>query len=67
MIGSPIVKFLSIVHGKLNNLAAINLKILFTLMLCVVLEKNNVAFMALAHALACEKQTQKSTFLGSFK
>lgn len=53
MIGSPAVKFLSTVHGKLNSLAMMNLKILFTFMLWVALEKNRVAFIALAYALAC--------------
>jgi hypothetical protein len=53
MMGSPAVKFLSTVHGKLNSLAMMNLKILFTFMLWVALEKNRVAFIALAYALAC--------------
>ena len=52
MIGSPMVRFLSASHGKLKSLAATNLKILFTLMLCVALEKNSVAFISLAYALA---------------
>lgn len=52
-MGSPIVKFLGTVQGKLKSLAMINLKILFTFMLCVALEKNNVAFIALAYVLAC--------------
>jgi hypothetical protein len=52
MMGSPAVKFLSTVHGKLNSLAMMNLKILFTFMLRVALEKNIVVFIALAHALA---------------
>ena len=58
MVGSPMFKFLSTVHGKLNNLATTNLKILFTLMLWVALEKNSVAFIALAHALACSNNTK---------
>jgi hypothetical protein len=53
MMGSPTVKFLSTVHGKLKSLAIMNLKILFTFMLWVALEKNRVAFIALAYALAC--------------
>jgi hypothetical protein len=52
-MGSPIVKFLSTVHGKLRSLAMINLKILFTFMLCLALEKKRVAFIAFAYALAC--------------
>jgi hypothetical protein len=36
----------------LKSLAVINFKILFKLMLCVVLVKNRVAFIALAYALA---------------
>lgn len=52
MMGSPKVKFLSIFQGKLKSLAKMNLKILFTLMLCVALEKNNDAFITFAYALA---------------
>jgi len=52
-MGSPIVKFLSTVHGRLKSLAMINLKILFTFMLCLELEKKRVAFIAFAYALAC--------------
>ena len=59
MMGSPIVKFLSTVHGKLKSLAMMNLKILFTLMLCVALEKKRVAFIALAYALAYMKVVQR--------
>lgn len=53
MIGSPAVKFRSTVHGKLKSLAMINLKILFTFMLWVALEKKRVAFITFAYALAC--------------
>lgn len=52
-MGSPTFKFLSIVQGKLKSFAMINLKILLTFILCVALEKNRVAFIALAYALAC--------------
>lgn len=55
IIGSPIVKFLFTVHGKLKSLAMMNLKILLTFMLCVALEKKRVAFIAFAYALACTK------------
>jgi hypothetical protein len=41
----------------LKSLAVMNLKILFTLMLCVALEKKRVAFIALAYARACRQQT----------
>lgn len=53
MMGSPMVKFLCGVHGRLKTLAIMNLKILFTFMLCVALEKKSVAFIALAYPLAC--------------
>jgi hypothetical protein len=53
MMGSPMVRLRSTVHGRSKNLAVMNLKILFTLMLCVALEKKRVAFIALAYALAC--------------
>ena len=53
MMGSPMVKFLWTVHGRLKSLAMMNLKILFTFMLCVALEKKSVAFIALAYPLAC--------------
>jgi hypothetical protein len=43
----------------LKSFAVMNLKILFTLMLCVALEKKRVAFIALAYARACERATQK--------
>lgn len=52
MMGSPTVRFRSTVQGRLKSLAVMNLKILFTLMLCVALEKKRVAFIALAYALA---------------
>jgi cobalamin synthase len=39
----------------LKSLAVMNLKILFTLMLCVALEKKRVAFIALAYARACQQ------------
>lgn len=48
MMGSPMFKFLSTFHGKLKSLAKMNLKILFTLMLWVALEKKRVAFIAFA-------------------
>lgn len=53
MMGSPMVRFLCGVQGKLKSLAVMNLKILFTFILWVALEKNRVAFIALAYALAC--------------
>jgi hypothetical protein len=52
MMGSPMVRLRSTVHGRLKSLAVMNLKILFTLMLCVALEKKRVAFIALAYARA---------------
>lgn len=52
-MGSPRVKFLWRVQGKLKSFAIINLNILFTFMLCLALEKNSVPFIALAYALAC--------------
>lgn len=55
MIGSPMVRLRSNVQGKLKSLAVMNLKILFTFMLYVALEKNSVAFSAFAYALACSK------------
>lgn len=55
MIGSPMVRLRSNVQGKLKSLAVMNLKILFTFMLYVALEKNRVAFSAFAYALACSK------------
>lgn len=55
MMGSPMVRLRSTVHGKSNNLAVTNLKTLFTLMLYAALEKNSVAFMAFAYALACHE------------
>ena len=58
MMGSPMVRLRSTVHGRLKSFAVMNLKILFTLMLCVALEKKRVAFIALAYALACA-QTRK--------
>ena len=60
-MGSPIVKFLSTVHGKLKSFAMMNLKILFTFMLWVALEKKRVAFIALAYALACSNNTKSIT------
>jgi hypothetical protein len=57
MMGSPMVRLRSTVHGRLKSLAVMNLKILFTLMLCVALEKKRVAFIALAYALACWEHT----------
>lgn len=59
MMGSPMVRLRSTVHGRLKSFAVMNLKILFTLMLCVALEKKRVAFIALAYARACERATQK--------
>lgn len=53
MMGSPIVRFRSRVQGRLKSFAVMNLKILFTLMLYVALEKKRGAFRALAYALAC--------------
>lgn len=53
-MGSPMMRLRSNVHGKLKILAVMNLKILFTLILYVELEKNKVAFSALAYALACK-------------
>ena len=53
MMGSPMVKFLWGVHGRLKSLAMMNLKILFTFILCVALEKKSVPFIALAYPLAC--------------
>lgn len=55
-MGSPIVRFLFTVQGRLKIFANMNLKILLTFMLCVELEKNSVAFIALAYALACIHQ-----------
>lgn len=55
MMGSPMVRLRSIVHGKLKSLAVMNLNILFTFMLYVALEKTRVAFSAFAYALACSK------------
>jgi hypothetical protein len=56
MMGSPMVRFRSTVQGRLKSLAVMNLKILFTLMLCVALEKKRVAFIALAYARACSQR-----------
>lgn len=55
MMGSPTFKFRSTVHGKLKSLAVMNLKTLFMFMLCVELEKNNVACIACAYVLAYNK------------
>lgn len=65
MMGSPIVKFLSTDQGRLNSFAIMNLKILFTFILCLALEKKRVAFIAFAYALACTKSNQ--TKLSIFK
>ena len=62
MMGSPTVRFRSTVQGRLKSLAVMNLKILFTLMLCVALEKKRVAFIALAYALACQQNQQHQHF-----
>lgn len=59
MIGSPIVRLRSTDQGKLKIFAVINLNILFTLMLYVELEKNKVAFRALAYVLAYTTQQFK--------
>ncbi len=61
MMGSPTVRLRSTVHGRLKSLAVMNLKILFTLMLCVELEKKRVAFIALAYALAWNFRKKKSS------
>ena len=53
-MGSPMVRFLCTFHGKLKSLAMMNLNILLTFMLCVALEKNSVASIAFAYALACK-------------
>jgi hypothetical protein len=49
------------VDGKLKHFAMMNLNILFTLMLCVALEKNKAAFIALAYVLACQELNQSPT------
>ena len=61
MMGSPMVRLRSTVHGRLKSFAVMNLKILFTLMLCVALEKKRVAFIALAYALACGQHRKGHT------
>lgn len=60
-MGSPSLRFLSTVQGKLKVFAVMNLKILFTFMLCVLLEKKSVALMALAKALAYTQKNIEQT------
>ena len=52
-MGSPIAKIFPTVHGKEFGHKFLNLKILFTLILRVELEKKRVALVAFAYALAC--------------
>jgi len=59
MIGSPIVRLRSTVHGKSKSFAVTNLKILFTFMLYEALEKKSVAFKAFAYVLACYTKHSK--------
>lgn len=66
MMGSPTFRFLSTVHGKSKSFAVMNLKILFTLMLYVALEKNKVAFNAFAYVLACNKYYSVFNMSSSF-